>query len=238
MLHKVDAWERQGLTTDFIGISETVIAVFAMGDQPRPESKRLVASLRSDFNLNVVMLTGDSLGAAQRLAADVKVDSFYAGLSPTENVENGKGVCGMVEDGTNDAPALAIADVGMSISGIGTHVALESADVVLARGNLMDLVDALAIGKACYKRVIENITFSILSKVAVLIVTFTVYNALWLAILVDVGGMLIVTSNSMRILSMAARRGESESQKPEEEVPSESTALLQNQHYMVYSDIE
>jgi len=202
---EIDEWEADGLTVGWVGIDSGPLFIFAVGDRVRPEALDVVSTLRSCFHVKPVMLTGDNHGSAAAVARELGIDQFHAELLPADKVDRIKefeGIVGMVGDGTNDAPSLAITDVSISMNGIGTPAAIETADVVLMRDDLNGIVQAVRIGRSCYKRIIENISFSIISKLFVLVIAITLYPALWLAILVDIGGMFLVTLNSMRILKM------------------------------------
>ncbi len=140
------------------------VAAFAMADVIREESRRVVAALH-DRDVEVAMLTGDSRDVAEAVAAELGIDTVFAEVLPEDKDEKvrelqGQGkLVGMVGDGVNDAPALARADVGIAI-GSGTDVAVQSADVVLVRNNPMDVVRLLALSRASYRKMQENIVWA------------------------------------------------------------------------------
>ncbi|GBG25848.1 Cadmium/zinc-transporting ATPase HMA2 [Hondaea fermentalgiana] len=196
--------EARGHTAVWVGTEEDgPIAFISLGDKVRPESKGAVAALHQR-GVEVVMLTGDNEGAARAISEDLGVDKYFAGLRPEDKVARLHalaGIKGMVGDGVNDAPSLAAADVSVSLGCIGTAVALETADVALMQDDLNSLVAAVDLGRKCFRIIVQNVTFSILLKLGVLCITLTVYSRLWLAIVADVGGMLLVTLNAMSIIS-------------------------------------
>lgn len=138
-----------------------VIGVIAASDRPKDTSREAIAALK-DMGISVRMLTGDNRRAAEAIAADVGVDEVIAEVLPQDKeavvaamCENGQTVA-MVGDGINDAPALVRADVGIAI-GAGTDVAVESADVVLMKNDLRDVVTAIRLSRAVIRNIRQNL---------------------------------------------------------------------------------
>ncbi len=138
-----------------------VLAAFAVADVIRPESKLAVNRLHK-MGVEVAMLTGDSQAVAQAVAAELGIDHVFAEVLPehkdqkvAELQAQGKRVA-MVGDGVNDAPALTRADVGIAIGG-GTDVAIESAGIVLVQSNPLDVVKVIALSRASYRKMIQNL---------------------------------------------------------------------------------
>jgi Cu2+-exporting ATPase len=155
----------EGRTVVIAGVDRKAAGLFAIADAPRPTSKQAVAALRA-AGVEVVMLTGDNLATAQRIAAELGITSVIAEVLPGQKAEkiaelqrSGKRVA-MVGDGVNDAPALAQADLGIAI-GAGTDVAIETADVVLMRSDPLDVATALAIGRGTLRKMRQNLAWAV-----------------------------------------------------------------------------
>ena len=138
-----------------------VLAVFAIADAVRPESAEAVRRLHAE-GIEVVMLTGDSRPVAEAVASQLGVDTVFAQGLPEQKVDKikvlqarGKRVA-MVGDGVNDAPALVTADVGVAI-GAGTDVAVEAGDIVLVRNDPRDVPRIIALSRASYRKMIQNL---------------------------------------------------------------------------------
>jgi len=138
-----------------------VVAAFAVADVVRPESKQVVNRLH-EMGVEVAMLTGDSRPVAEAVASDLGIDRVFAEVLPehkdqkiSELQKQGKHVA-MVGDGVNDAPALTRADVGIAIGG-GTDVAIESAGLILVKSNPLDVVKIIALSRASYRKMIQNL---------------------------------------------------------------------------------
>jgi len=138
-----------------------VLAVFAIADAVRPESAEAVRRLHAE-GIEVVMLTGDSRSVAEAVARQLGIDTVFAQVLPEQKVDKirelqakGKRVA-MVGDGVNDAPALVTADVGVAI-GAGTDVAVEAGDIVLVRNDPRDVPRIIALSRASYRKMIQNL---------------------------------------------------------------------------------
>jgi len=200
---KVNEWAELGLTSGWLGTEvDGPLVVFAVGDEPRPEAAHAVASLHA-LSIETHMLTGDNPPVAQAVGAQVGVVDIHAGLLPEDKARYVDSLpkAAMVGDGVNDGPALAAAMVSVALAEIGSAVALDTADVALMRDDLRALPAAIKLGRRTLTKIRQNLTFSVVSKAAILSVTMTVYPSLWLAIAVDVGGMLLVTANAMLLLN-------------------------------------
>ncbi|WP_137223798.1 heavy metal translocating P-type ATPase [Shewanella sp. MEBiC00475] len=148
-------------TPMYFAIDGELAAVIAVADPIKADSVAAIARLKSS-GIKVIMLTGDNHATATAVAAKVGVDDFFADVLPQDKAKKvaelqalGE-VVGMTGDGINDAPALALANVGFAI-GTGTDVAIESADITLMRGSLHGLADAIAVSKATLGNIRQNL---------------------------------------------------------------------------------
>jgi Cd2+/Zn2+-exporting ATPase len=200
--------EAAGETPVLLGDGEGPLAVFGLADAARPDAQPALDSLRASGVEDLLMLTGDADAPAGRIARELGV-TYRAGLLPEQKVEAvrelvaKKGSAGMVGDGVNDAPALAVASVGFAMGAAGTDVALETADVALMQDDLAKLAEAVVLSRAAERIIKQNILVSILIKgMFVLLAPFGLV-ALWLAVLADMGTSIAVTLNGLRLF----RRG-------------------------------
>ena len=151
----------QGKTPLYFAEEHRLLGVIAVADVVKPDSAAAIAALRRS-GCEVVLLTGDNQRTAEAIARQVGVDRVIAQVLPQdkarciEELQKEGRLVAMVGDGVNDAPALVTADVGLAI-GAGTDVAIESADVVLMRSSLMDIVDAAALSRATLRNIRQNL---------------------------------------------------------------------------------
>ena len=158
------AWASVGQTVLYVVVDGRVIGSLGVEDEIRPESAEAVKELH-DLDVRVAMITGDSQAVADSVAKRIGIDEVAAQVLPADKESavarfqaGGKKVA-MVGDGVNDAPALATADVGMAI-GAGTDVAVESAGIVLVRSDPRDVVGAIELSRAAYRKMIQNLVWA------------------------------------------------------------------------------
>jgi Cu2+-exporting ATPase len=153
-----------GRTVVFVLVDDTVVGAISLSDIIRPESAETVRRL-IEMGIEPIMLTGDNSVVAERVATELGIKRFFAEVLPAEKAatiqrvrSEGK-VVAMVGDGVNDAPALASADVGIAI-GAGTDVAVAIADVVLVRSNPGDIPTVIALARATYGKMVQNLVWA------------------------------------------------------------------------------
>ena len=180
-----------------------------IGDIIKPTSSKTIEELKKLGVKLIAMLTGDEKKVADKVANTLNIDKVFSNLLPQDKVEivkemltnkNEKDMLSFVGDGINDAPVLALADVGIAMGALGQDAAIEAADVVLMDDDPMKVVKAIKIAKKCMRIVYENIYFAIGIKVLCLILGAFGIASMWLAIFADVGVMIIAVLNAIRTL--------------------------------------
>ncbi|HYT04116.1 MAG TPA: copper-translocating P-type ATPase [Gemmatimonadales bacterium] len=158
---RVDRLAAQGKTVVYVVVDGQPIGAIALADIIRPESREALQRLRA-MSIKPIMLTGDSTEVARWVAGELGLDDYFAEVLPAqkaakiEEVKRRGLTVAMVGDGVNDAPALVAADVGIAI-GAGTDVAIESADIVLVRSDPRDIPAIVALARATYRKMVQNL---------------------------------------------------------------------------------
>ncbi|KRG13965.1 cadmium transporter [Virgibacillus soli] len=200
----INEFKNNGYTLVIVSDNEKVLGLFGVTDEIRKESKDIVGGLYLAGIKNAVMLTGDHNKTAEKVAKQVGLTDYYAGLLPDEKVSKIKeisehGKVAMVGDGINDAPALATADIGIAM-GKGTDSAIETADIVLMQDHLGKLPSAVRISKKVNRIIKFNIALALGLKIIALLLTIPGLLTLWIAILSDMGATVLVTLISLTIM--------------------------------------
>lgn len=208
---KINELQNQGKTVMLFGSNEKVLALVAVADKVRESSLGVIKQLHSQGIRKTIMLTGDNAGTAEAIGKQVGVTEIQAELLPHEKLQTIKEMrksyekVAMVGDGVNDAPALAAANVGIAMGGAGTDTALETADIALMADDLRKLPFAMKLSQRTLSIIKQNITFSLGIKLLALLLVVPGWLTLWIAIFADMGATLIVTLNSLRLLSIKDR---------------------------------
>ena len=186
--------------------SDKLIGSIYLQDKIKSSSYVMVENLKK-LNVSSMMLTGDNMSIAKKVCSDIGIDSYHAELMPQDKFnilekEKSKGkTVAFVGDGINDAPALTLSDVGISMGIMGSQATIESSDVVIADDNLKRIPDLIKISKRTKKIVLENIIFAGVTKLTFLILGALGITGMLLAVFADVGVTLLAILNSLRVLT-------------------------------------
>ena len=186
--------------------SSEYLGHIVINDELKPDSKDAIADLRRAGVRDVVMLTGDNEKVAAKVAEQVGIDKYFAGLLPANKVEkiesllDGTRHVAFAGDGINDAPVLTRADVGIAMGALGSDAAIEAADVVLMDDRLTKIAQAVRISRKTMRIVKENIIFSIAVKVAVMVLGALGLAGMRLAVFGDVGVLVLAILNAARAM--------------------------------------
>ncbi len=209
---RVDGLESGGKTVLVLFSDHAALGLVAVADAVRPEAPAVVAQLRRGGLEHVVMLTGDNERTAGAVAAHAGLSEFQARLLPEQKMDAVRafraryGTVAMVGDGVNDAPALALADLGVAMGAAGSDTALETADVALMAPDLHALPGFFELGRRTVAVIRANVVFSVVTKAIVLVLAVTGRAPLWLAVFADMGVSLLVTFNGLRLLRARRER--------------------------------
>lgn len=204
--NQIHALQNQGKTVMILAMENNILALIAVADQVRKESKNVIEKIHQLGILKTIMLTGDNQRTGSAIGQQLGMTEVKAELLPQDKLDIVKQLkqqypkVAMVGDGVNDAPALASATVGIAMGGAGTDTALETADIALMADDLSKLPFTIELSRKAMNIIKENITFAIGIKVLALLLIIPGWLTLWMAIFADMGATLIVTINGMRLL--------------------------------------
>jgi Cd2+/Zn2+-exporting ATPase len=185
------------------------IGCIVISDELKADAAGLIASLKSRGVRRTVMLTGDDPAIAQAIADELHLDEVHGGLLPAQKVEwvealskekRKDGKLAFVGDGINDAPVLALADVGVAMGGLGSDAAIEASDVVLMTDEPSKLTAAVDIARFTKRIVWQNIIFALGVKGVFLVFGALGFATMWEAVFADVGVAMIAILNAMRVM--------------------------------------
>lgn len=193
----------------YVAIDGKYVGHIVIADKIKEDAKRTIEELRKNNIKETVMLTGDRKNIGEAVAKELGIDKVYAELLPDGKVEKveellktklPKGKLAFVGDGINDAPVLAMADIGIAMGGLGADSAIEAADIVIMTDQPSKIISAIKLSKKTMRIVRENIIFAIAVKVLVLILTAVGLSSMWQAVFADVGVSVIAILNALRAL--------------------------------------
>ncbi len=196
-------------TVIYIAIDKTFAGSITISDKIKEDAYKAVKEFRRNNVKKIVMLTGDREEISKNVSKELKLDNYYAELLPQDKVKkveslmqeksiDGKLV--FIGDGINDAPVLALSDIGVAMGGLGSDAAIEAADIVIMTDEPSKLASAIKISKKTMQIVKENIIFAITVKILVLLLSAIGIASMWAAVFADVGVSVIAIINALRIL--------------------------------------
>lgn len=191
----------------YVVIDNEYCGYIVISDKIKDDSYKMINDLKSHNINKIVMLTGDTNSIGKSVCDELNIDEYYAELLPqdkvsiTEKLMNEKnGNLLFIGDGINDAPVLALSDIGVSMGSLGSDAAIEASDIVIMTDEPSKIVDAIKISKKTMKIVRENIIFAIGVKITILILSLLGIATMWSAVFADVGVSVIAILNALRIL--------------------------------------
>ena len=193
----------------YVAIDGKYVGHIVIADKIKEDAKRTIDELKKNNIKQTVMLTGDRKNIGEAVAKEIGIDKVYAELLPDGKVEkveellkdkSEKGKLAFVGDGINDAPVLAMADIGIAMGGIGADSAIEAADIVIMTDQPSKIISAIKLSKKTMRIVRENIIFAIAIKILVLVLTAVGLSSMWQAVFADVGVSIIAILNALRAL--------------------------------------
>ena len=193
----------------YVAIDGKYVGHIVIADKIKEDAKRTIEELRKNNIKQTVMLTGDRKNIGEAVAKELGIDKVYAELLPDGKVEKVeellktkslKGKLAFVGDGINDAPVLAMADIGIAMGGLGADSAIEAADIVIMTDQPSKIISAIKLSKKTMRIVKENIIFAIAIKILVLVLTAVGLSSMWQAVFADVGVSIIAILNALRAL--------------------------------------
>lgn len=194
----------------YIAIDGKYSGYILISDKIKQDSEKTIKQLKSN-KIKTVMLTGDKKEVGENVASKINMDDVYTELLPDGKVQkveelmkekSEKGKLIFAGDGINDAPVLALADIGIAMGGLGADSAIEAADVVIMTDEPSKISDAIKLSKKNMRIVKENIIFAIFIKILVLVLSALGLSTMWEAVFADVGVAIIAILNALRMLNV------------------------------------
>ena len=198
-------------TVLYVAIDQKYCGYILISDRIKEDSKVAIKQLKNSNVSQTVMLTGDKKDVGEFVANEIGLDKVYTDLLPDGKVEkveelmkqkSEKGKLVFVGDGINDAPVLALSDIGIAMGGLGSDAAIEAADVVIMTDEPSKISKAISLSKKTLRIVKENIFFAIFVKIVVLVLCALGVSTMWEAVFADVGVSIIAILNALRVLKV------------------------------------
>ena len=207
-LENVKPVEEMG-TVVYVAINKQYAGYILISDKIKEDSKKAIQELKQAGVKKTVMLTGDNKDVAERVNQELKLDEVYSELLPVDKVnkleellknKNEEAKLAFIGDGINDAPVLARADIGIAMGALGSDAAIEAADIVIMTDEPSKIATAMKISRKTLKIVYQNISFALIVKMGVLILSAFGLTSMWAAVFADVGVTVLAVLNSFRAL--------------------------------------
>ena len=195
----------------YVAVNNKFEGSIVIADKIKEDAKQTIQGLKRNNVSKTVMLTGDKKEIAEKVAKQIEIGEVYTDLLPDQKVEKveelmkqktEKGKLAFVGDGINDAPVLAISDIGIAMGGLGSDAAIEAADIVIMNDKPSKILEAIKISNKTMRIVKQNIIFAISVKILVLILGACGIATMWEAVFADVGVSFIAILNSLRALGI------------------------------------
>ena len=204
----VNSKEKEDNTVIYISVNENIIGSIVIEDTLKSEAPEVITKL-NNMGINTKMFTGDNLEVAKDISSKLGIKDYKYNMLPDDKYneltkilkkkKNNKLVA-FVGDGINDSPVIALSDIGFSMGGVGNDSAIEASDIVITNDNLKSLLTAIKISKKTNTIIKENVTFAILTKITILILSVIGIASMWQAVFADVGVTIITIFNTLRLL--------------------------------------
>lgn len=196
-------------TIVYVAINDEFAGTILIADKIKEDSYKAVKLFKNNNVKKVVMLTGDRDNISESVANELNLDEYHAELLPQDKVswveklmtqKSSGGKLIFVGDGINDAPVLALSDIGVAMGGLGSDAAIEAADVVIMTDEPSKIANSVQISKKTMRIVKQNIVFAIAVKIGVLILSAFGVSSMWEAVFADVGVSVLAIVNALRVL--------------------------------------
>ena len=196
-------------TIIYVAVNKEFKGYIVISDEIKEDTYKAINLLKKSGIKKIVMLTGDKKEVGESVSSKLKIDSCYTELLPQDKVckveelmsqNDVLGKLAFVGDGINDAPVLALADIGIAMGGVGSDSAIEASDIVIMTDEISKIPSTIKLSKKTMLIVKENIIFAIAVKILVLLLTALGVSSMWQAVFADVGVSVIAILNSLRVL--------------------------------------
>src|SRR5690606_20056559 len=196
-------------TIVLVSIDKKYAGYILISDEMKPDAAQAISEIKKSGVSQIMMLSGDRHSIVQKTASEVGIEQAFGELLPEGKVEkikelkdNPENIVAFVGDGINDAPVLALSDVGIAMGGMGSDLAIETADVVIQTDQPSKIATAIKIGRKTKQIVIQNIALAFGVKLIVMILGAGGLATMWEAVFADVGVALLAILNAVRIQNL------------------------------------